>query len=92
MITSQINEITVWADQLEDEGQDVSSLRTLCVYNYFSYLCGYGGVHEYGNTTGFGNGYSDVYECGNGYGSGYGYGNGSGDGYGSGSGSGYGNI
>lgn len=35
MITNEINEITVWLDQLEYEGQDVSSFRILCSYNYF---------------------------------------------------------
>ena len=34
MITSQVNEITVWLDQQEDEGQDVSLSRILCSYNY----------------------------------------------------------
>ena len=34
MLTNKINEITVWLDQLEDEGQDVSLIRLLCSYNY----------------------------------------------------------
>lgn len=41
MITNQINEVSVWADQLEDEGQDVSLLRLLCIYNYISLFFGY---------------------------------------------------
>lgn len=54
MIIYQINEISVWLDQLEDEGQDVLSMRLLCSYNYcvplFEFfaardydLCGCGG-------------------------------------------------
>lgn len=64
MIINEINEITVWLDQLEDEGQDISSLRSLCSYNYLSWVLltsyyynvgayGHGDIHtaNYGNVV-----------------------------------------
>lgn len=40
MLVSQINEISVWLDQQEDEGLDVSLLRNMCVYNYLFPITG----------------------------------------------------
>lgn len=60
MITNEINEISIWLDQQEDEGLDVSSLRILCAYNYFTpflvSLISYKACYEFGRThTSFGN-------------------------------------
>lgn len=57
MITNQINEISVWLDQLEDEGVDVSLMRLLCTYNYLSNFSffQFGSGYSFGN-SGFGDG------------------------------------
>lgn len=76
MITSQINETTVWLDQLEDEGQDVFASRLLCTYNYFNCLLGngpdvimeldrFGYREEIGNGVGHGSGHGTKYGVGN---------------------------
>ena len=54
---NEINEITVWLDQLEDEGQDVSLMRLLCSYNFLSPFIGDRDVTHFCANT-FGNGYA----------------------------------
>ena len=63
----------VWADTLEEQGQDTAALRAwiaagLVVCNGYGYGDGYGYGYGYGYGDAYGNGY------GNGYGHGYGYG------------------
>lgn len=81
MITNQINEISVWLDQLEDEGLDVSLLRLLCGYNYFSnsivdssgyneQMDGDGHGTSYGQYVGYGEG---AFNSGEGFEYGYGH-------------------
>lgn len=83
---NEINEITVWLDQLEDEGQDVSLMRLLCSYNFLSPFIGDRDVTHFCANT-FGNGYAWDYATywGNGNGNGDKYGGGDvGGGYGDG--------
>lgn len=58
-----INEITVWADKLEDEGTDVSLIRLLCSNNFLCNVVMYSEFvshffHGDGNCFGTGNGSS----------------------------------
>lgn len=55
MITNLINETSVWLDQLEDEGIDVSFLRLLCTYNYLSNFIVDGNGYEWGVDFSWGN-------------------------------------
>ena len=65
-----VNEITVWLDQLEEDGQDVFSFRLLCNYNYLSNSIWFGHINVFHNGTlkNKGDGYRYEYEgtCGHG--------------------------
>ena len=64
-----INEITVWLDQLEDDGQDVSCLRLLCSYNYLPCSLSIAFDHkDYRSYIGFGDELGQDETIGNGYG------------------------
>lgn len=55
MLTNNINETSVWLDQQEDEGLDVSLMRLLCSYNYLA--CIINDIYINGRISGNGWGY-----------------------------------
>ena len=74
--------LEIWADKLEEEGQDTSALRAYIALGLLSTGVGYDdgyddGGYGYGNGYGYDDGYG-----GYGYGNGYGYDDGYGNGYG----------